>query len=476
MHRAVFSGLKSLLRPAGLAVGVCLALGTVGAREAAADNIADAMIGAYNTSGLLEQNRALLRAADEDAAIALSALRPVIDWTIRLQGVNNEARGVFINQTKSSDVFTGLTLQWLLFDGGSSRLTRQAAQESVLATRQRLVSIEQQILFRAVAAYLNVLLRTENVALGENNVGLLGEELRAAQDRFEVGEVTRTDVALAESRLAAARANLSDARGELAKANSEYANAVGHAPGRLAGQPRLPQRPASVQSARDLAVRNHPSIREVQHQVTSTELAVLAASKDLGPSASLRADVGVTEDLGSSLYSNSSSVSLNFSQNIYSGGRLAALLRRSMATRDAARASLLTVQRDVVQDVQDAYARSLVAEASLTASTERVRAADVAFQGIREEATLGARTTLDVLTAEQELLNARIAEVSSRVERSLAAYELLATQGLLTAEQLGLAVQIYDPTLYYNLVKDAPAQVSKQSKDLDRVMKALGKK
>lgn len=474
MRRSVFTVVKPMLKTTSLVVALSLAAAMP--RMAQADNIADAMIGAYNTSGLLEQNRALLRAADEDAAIALSALRPVIDWTIRLQGVNNEARGIFINQTKTSDIFTGLTLQWLLFDGGASNLTKQAAQETVLATRQRLVAIEQQILFRAVGAYLNVLLRTENVSLGENNVTLLGEELRAAQDRFEVGEVTRTDVALAESRLAAARANLSDARGELANANSEYTNAVGHAPGRLAGQPRLPARPASVQVARDLAVRNHPAILEAQHQVAATELGVLATAKDLGPSASLRADVGIAEDFGSSTYTNSSSLSLNLTQNVYSGGRLAALLRRSMATRDATRANLLTVQRDVVQGVENAYARSLVAEASLTASTERVRAADVAFQGIREEATLGARTTLDVLTAEQELLNARIAEISSRVERSLAAYELLTVQGLLTAEQLGLAVQIYDPTLYYNLVKNAPAQVSKQSKDLDRVMKALGKK
>ena len=238
---------------------------------------------------------------------------------------------------------------------------------------------------------------------------------------------------------------------------------------------RLPQRPASVQAARDLSVRNHPSILEAQHQVASAELGVLATSKNLGPSAALTAQAGIAEDLGSSAYTNSATMALTLSQNVYAGGRLAAQLRRTMALRDSAKSNLLTVQRDTVQDVQDAYARSLVAEASLTASTERVRAADVAFQGIREEATLGARTTLDVLTAEQELLNARIAEVSSRIERSLAAYELLLTQGLLTAEQLGLAVQIYDPTLYYNLVKDSPAKVSKQSKDLDRVLKALGK-
>ena len=144
-----------------------------------------------------------------------------------------------------------------------------------------------------------------------------------------------------------------------------------------------------------------------------------------------------------------------------------------MAQRDASRANLLNVQKDITQGVTDAYVRFETATASLRASVERVRASQVAFDGIREEATLGARTTLDVLTAQQDLLDAQLAEVASRTERSLAAYQLLQAQGLLTAERLGLAVQIYDPTLYYNLVKKAPAQISKQSRDLDRVLKAL---
>ena len=146
-----------------------------------------------------------------------------------------------------------------------------------------------------------------------------------------------------------------------------------------------------------------------------------------------------------------------------------------MAARDAERANLLNVRLDVVQGVNNAFVRLEVARASLIATAERVRAAQVAFDGIREEATLGARTTLDVLAAEQELLDARTAQISARSERSIAAYELLSSQGLLTAERLGLAVQIYDPTSYYNLAKDAPANYSKQSRDLDRVLKALGK-
>lgn len=443
----------------------------------AADNIADALIGAYNTSGLLEQNRALLRAADEDVAIALSALRPIVDWTARAQSNYTKSGNALVSTTSHPDTFfVGLELTQLIYDGGASVLGKQAAQETVLSTRQALLQIEQQVLFRAVTAYLRVLLQEETVAIRQNNVRLLGEELRASQDRFEVGEVTRTDVALSESRLANARANLADANGALTTAHAEYINAVGRHPGRTSGQPALPSLPRSEADAEALAQRNHPSLLSAQHQVRALDLGVERQRASLGPTVRFNADIGFTDDFGGTDFSDSASARVIFSQPVYAGGRLPAQIRRVMAQRDASRANLLNVQKDVTQDVSDAYVRFQTATASLTASDERVRAAQVAFDGIREEATLGARTTLDVLTAEQDLLDAQLAQVTARTERSLAAYQLLAAQGLLTAERLGLAVQIYDPTLYYNLVKDAPAALSKRNRDLDRVLEALGKK
>lgn len=451
-------------------------MAAVAPRAASAENIADALIGAYNTSGLLEQNRALLRAADEDVAYAVSALRPVVSWTMQVARSlgKAESSGTQVN-THTSNFFAGLSLSQLLYDGGASVLTKQAAQESVLATRQALLSVEQQILFRAAAAYLNVVLQTENVRLRENNVRLLGEELRAAQDRFDVGEVTRTDVALAEAQLAAARSGLASARGTLASAQAEYLNATGHKPGTLAGQPRLPRAAGTLEAAKAIAVRNHPSILSAQHQVKATELTAEATSKSMGPSASVSLDVGATRSMTDSNYSNSATAYLTMSQPIYRGGGLSALYRRALASRDAAKSNLLTVQGDVVQDVADAYVRLEVAKANLISTAEQVRAARVAFEGIREEAKLGARTTLDVLQAEQDLLDAQTNQISARSEEGVASYQLLVAQGLLTAERLGLAVQIYDPTLYYNLVKGAPAKTSKRSKDLDRVLKALGK-
>lgn len=460
----------------GAALALIIALGMAGPQGARAENLADALVGAYNTSGLLEQNRALLRAADEDVALALAALRPVIDWTTRITRTLAQSRNFFVTSTQTSSFFTGVTFDWQIYDGGADKLGVQVAKETVLATRQTLVDIEQQILLRAVAAYMNVLLQGENVTLRINNVRVLGEELRAAQDRFEVGEVTRTDVALAESRLAASRSSLAAARGLLVNAKADYTNAVGHAPGALAGQPTLPQRAASIASAQALAMRNHPLVLSAQHRVAASELGVLQATKGLGPNASLTASVGMTEQWGNRDYNYDANAALVLRQPLYRGGALSARLRRVMAVRDADRANLLTVQRDVAQLVNNAFVRLEVARASLVASNERVRAATVAFNGIREEATLGARTTLDVLTAEQELLNAQTARISDLAERSIASYELLARQGLLTAERLSLAVQIYDPTIYYNLVKNAPANYSRQSRDLNRVLEALGKK
>jgi len=471
MRKTVTVGLLKSFVYAGGLVAVALA-----PQMGQADNISDAMIGAYQTSGLLEQNRALLRVQDENVAIAVAQLRPVVNWTLSAaQSYSRTNTGAVISQTSNDALSTGLRLDWLLFDGGASRLNQMAAQETVLATRQSLLNIEQQVLFSAVQAYVNVLLQQDTVSLRGNNLRLLQEELKAAQDRFDVGEVTRTDVALAQSRVAAAQASLIESRGDLLTAQAVYIEVVGHAPGGLAGQPSLPQRASSLQSAQSVAVRNHPSLLAQQHAVKAADLTSQSVSKSLGPSVSFSASASYSDPWGSAGGTDTSSTSVTLSQPIYAGGALAASRRSSVALLDAQKGVLISVQRSVAQIVSQAYVVLETSRASLVASNERVRAAQVAFDGIREEATLGARTTLDVLQSEQELLDAQTTRVQARANQVIAAFGLLSSQGLLTAEHLGLAVEIYDPILYYNLVKDAPAHVSQRSKDLDRVMKALGK-
>ncbi len=470
MIRAAVSRVSGLIGAA--AVSAVLSL----SGAAQAENLADALIGAYKTSGLLIQNRALLRAADEDVAVAVSTLRPIIDWTGRYttSTAKSSTSGIVTN-TDGTDVFWGLTVQQLLYVGGNSRMGIQVAQETVLATRQTLLSVEQSILFRAVVAYMEVLRTAEIVRLRENNVRVLGEELRAAQDRFEVGEVTRTDVALAESRQAAARTSLAVARGDYVNAKEEYLAAVGNRPGNLSTTPHLPKPPASLETAQDLALRNHPSVLAAQHQVAAGELNIKRAETLLGPTASLAGEVGFTNTYNSTNYRETASLALRLNQRLYQGGAISSGVRRAMASRDSLRANLLTVKENVAQDVASAYIALRVAEASLTASEANIRAARIAFEGVREEARLGARPTLDVLDSEQELLDALADRVTAQASRYIASYQLLSAQGLLTAERLRLNVPIYDPAAYYNSVKNAPSRYSKQGSDLDRVLRSISK-
>ncbi|MCY4305241.1 MAG: TolC family outer membrane protein [Aestuariivita sp.] len=435
--------------------------------KAHSDNLADALVGAYENSGILEQNRALLRAADEDVATTLAALRPILEFGASLSRSLNDPTPHVTSQN------VNLIVTWLLWDNNRSNLSKQAAKETVLATRATLLSLEQQVLFRAIIAYLDVIRSREFVSLRENNVRLLQEELRAAQNRFELGAITRTDVALAEARLAQARSNLATAEGNSINSRQEYLSVVGRAPGTLSAPPTLPTRPNSIDNGKAIAVRSHPDILRAQHQLAASELRVRAARADLGPKFSLRGRLSTDHSSSRQAERDSASVFLNLAQPIYQGGALSSRLRKAMVLRDSARANLLVVQKNLQQNVATAMVRFDVATANIEALERQIRAAEVAFQGVREEATLGARTTLDVLDAEQELLNARANLIAAQSELGVAAYQIVASQGNLTAANLGLSTQIYDPKAYYEIVKDAPGLFSEQGRQLDRILQRL---
>ncbi len=444
-----------------------------------ADTLADAMIGAYNTSGLLEQNRAVLRAADEDVAQAMAALRPVISWsadaTRQFGTSRSESTRNTIVPTVSNSVSASLVAELTVFDSGQNKFALETAKEAVLGTRQQLINVEQQVLLSAVEAHLEVRRAIENVALRENNVRLIRQELNAAQQRFEVGEVTRTDTSLAEARLAAARSQLAAAEGSLTVAREQYLAIVGRLPNNLQPVQSLPNLPDSVDAAKAIAVRAHPQIKSVQHRISASELGILRAKAAMNPSVRLAGRLTVTEGVDSDRFSRGGSVGVEAGGPIYQGGRLTSLVRQAMANRDQARGELHQAIDQVSQNVGNAYAQLRIAAASLESTERQVRAATVAFRGVREEAELGARTTLDVLNAEQELLNARSARISAKVDQDLAAYRVLSTLGRLTASDLRLNVQQYDPISYYNLVKDSPIQKSEQGQKLDRVLQSLGK-
>ena len=450
---------KTLRRTALAAV-----IAAVSAGPALAQSFADTLIGAYRTSGLLEQNRALLRAADEDVAQAVAALRPVIDYIGGVQYNDNE-----FNDT--TDVFLQLQLDLLIYDFGRTRLSIDTAKETVLALREALRSIEQGVLLRAVQAHMEVLRQQAFVDLQQNNVRVLSEQLRASQDRFEVGEVTRTDVAIAESRLAAARSTLAAAQGALAQSRAEYFAATSIQPTGLGPAPASPSLPGSLDDAKSVAFDRHPDLAEARRNVTVSELTVSLAQAALRPRISAGADVTV-DNYGDT----SSGVDLRLSGPIYRGGSLTAAIRQAQARRDASRGVLYFTGQTIERDVTSAWANLAVAVASVQATAEEVVASELALRGAQEELEVGSRTTLDVLDLEQEFLDAQTDQVSAQIDRTIAVYSVLDSMGLLTADYLNLGIPTYDPAAYYNAVEKAPTVlVSPQGERLNRVLRRLNR-
>jgi outer membrane protein len=454
--------MRKVLKLFGFVAGMAMVAAPV-----QAETLADALASAYKNSHLLEQNQAVLAAADEDAAIAVANLRPVINFVAN-SGWGKTYGGFFAARSGNSSSME-LTAQVVLWAGGRGKLAVDAARAQVLATRASLVNVEQQVLLAAVSAYVDVQLQQEIVGLRESNVRVITQELRAAKDRFEVGEVTQTDVSLAEAALASSKANLAAAQGQLMVARERYKATTGHYPGKLAARPKTPALPGSLEAAKAVGERGHPVIIQAQHQVEAANFGVEIAKTAFGPV--LSGEVSITSNLAAG--TDTLGAGLQVSQTLLAGGKNAASYRRALAGKEQADAALLQTVVQVSEAVGQAWAQLAVAHASIEAGRQQVTAAQKAFDGVREEAKLGARTTLDVLNAEQDLLSARASRLEAEANRYIGVYQVLSTMGLLTAEKLNLGVPIYDPEAHYNAVRHAPAH-SAQGKALDRILKTLG--
>jgi outer membrane protein len=456
--------MRKMLRVVALSLA-----GFVSVPAAQAETLADAMIAAYRNSNLLDQNEAVLRAADEDVAVAVSALRPVISYTLQTGWQKADVESfVGTSTVEGLNASLELSAELVLLDFGRRTLGIEIAKASVLATRQALVNVEQQVLLATVQAYTDVRLAQEIVALRNSNFRLITQELRAARDRFEVGEVTRTDVAIAEARLASSRSALAAAEGQLMVAREAYKAATGDYPGKLAALPRSPKIGRTLEEAQAVAVKTHPLIRQAQQQVTVADLQVKLAKAAMKPTLGAGVSVSVDDE---GLDRQTFGLTLN--QTLYAGGRLSALYRQSLAGREQASANLQQTAVGVTQNLGTAWANLAVSVASIEASDEQIRASQTAFDGVREEAALGARTTLDVLNAEQELLDARASRLEAEAGRYVGVYQVLSAMGLLTVDHLQLGIATYDPEAYYGAVKSAPA-TSAQGKKLDRILEKIG--
>ena len=434
---------------------------------ASAQSLADTLIAAYRSSNLLEQNRALLRATDEDVAIAVANMRPVVNFVIDAQQRYQSG------SASSFSLGFNLAAEVTLIDFGRGKLAEAAAKEQVLATRKALIDVEQRVMLNAVSAFMDVRSTSEAVSLRQATQRVITQELNAARERFELGEITRTDVSLAEARLAAARSQLAAAEGDLAAARESYKLTTGQYPGQLRPPPPLPRTATNLQTAQDIARRTHPTILQAQHEVTASELNAERVFAQRQGSVTGSARVGRQfGNVGNEV--NTASAGVTYARPIFQGGQLNALHRQATARRDAVRSGLHQTVAQVLQNVAVAWANVDVSSARIAASQQQVRASQSAFEGTREEARLGARTTLDVLNAETDLLDARTTLLQAQASQQIATYNLLAAMGLLTVDHLGLGIPTYDAEAYYNAVRNAPLS-SPQGDALDRVLRSIGR-
>ncbi|MEM7440208.1 MAG: TolC family outer membrane protein [Pseudomonadota bacterium] len=468
-------------RSAAVAVACVAAVAT----PASATTLADALAIAYKTNPLLKAQQAALRATDEGVISARANLLPALSQTLTASRTIDYTRYsttsnplLLRNPITVVSLNTRLTMQ--LWDGGADRLTIKAARMNVLATRQALRSLEQQVLLLTVQAYMNVRRDQQFVRLARNNVRVLREQVRAAQDRFDVGEVTRTDVAQAQARLAAAIAQLEANRGNLQQSVDSYIAVVGKAPTNLRTPPPAPKIPGSPQEAEKVAKREHPDIMQAQFNAKSAEMTARSTAKNRNPTISFQLDHSLGGRPGGANPTTDQLRGQIVGQlDIYQGGRLDSNRRRDVALWQQ---SLANVQRsgyEVRQGVYNAYTALRTASASIRANREAVRAAQVAFEGVQEEAKLGARTTLDALDAEQELLSARSNLVTSIRDEYVATYQVLAAMGLLTARHLNLGVDIYDPDVNTRAVTrhqlgNLPKLDKKRRELLEKITKRRG--
>tara|TARA_R110002096_G_scaffold6097_5_gene27830 strand:+ start:3596 stop:4999 length:1404 start_codon:yes stop_codon:yes gene_type:complete len=409
-------------------------------------SLEDSLALTYTTNPTLQAERARVRAVGEGIAQARAGYLPSISASAGISQSHTESSGGFFSQSNSvTPKSYSLSASQAIWRGGRITGAIDQAQATFLAAEENLRAIEQSVLLEAATAYLDIQRDTQIAEIRRNNVDVLGAQLRAAEDRFEVGEITRTDVAQAEARQSAARAQFAAALAQLASSRAAYTRIVGQAPGTLADVPPLPELPATLEDAVEIASDFSPTLRGAAFSEEAARAGIQIARGTLLPEVSLSASAGSRFD--QSLpgdQSDSYSVGAQVSIPIFTGGLNRSRLRAANHSADQARLQVSATRRLVEQNTTNAFNNLLATDSVIESSSQAVRANEIALDGVQQEAFVGLRTTLDVLNAEQELLDSRLTLVSAERDAYVAGLFLLQSMGLLTAETLGLDVETYD--------------------------------
>lgn len=426
------------------------------APAASAQTLQEALARAYSNNPTLLAARAQLRAVDENVPQALAGWRPtvVLSGSVGAAQTRVDQQGRSVDVDRSPNALTATVTQPLFRGGRTVAQTRQA-ENAVLAQRARLLATEQQVLGEAVNAYISVIQQAELVRLNINNEQVLARQLQATNERFRVGEITRTDVAQAESRLAGARTSRTQAEGNLQVARATFQRVVGEPPGRLVNPQPLRVPVATAREAQEIAATNNPTVVAALFAAASARDNIDVQLSTLLPTLSATAQAfrqGNQQTAGNT--TSGGQATLNLSVPIFQGGAEHALVRQA---RQSAQQSLQQVdeaRRLVAQQAASNWESLRSARAAVESVRSQIRAAEIALDGVQREAIVGSRTTLDVLNAEQELLNARTSLVNALATVINASYALAGSIGRLTAQDLGLPVEQYDMTAYYNAVRN----------------------
>lgn len=427
------------------------------AGPAAADTLREALIAAYRSNPTITAQRESLRGTDANVAIARAAGRPQVSAIVGLNRYLTRS-GVLNVGSKGPSVSGGLDLSYPLFNGGSVRNSVRAAQTRVEAGRATLRAVEGDIFTLAVSSYMDVIRDRSIVELNRNNIKVLGTNLEATGDRFEIGDLTRTDVAQSEARLQLGRSQLALAQGRLLSSEATYRQVIGYAPGVLAPPPPLPPLPATAEEAVRIALANNPDLLASTRSASAASYDVRVAQAGRLPTLSGVVSGTYVNDLGGSSGGFPSSgtqttAGLNARIPIFQGGLPAARTRQAQAQEGQLLELVVGTERAVVATTRSAFATYDAAQKAIQSNSVAVQANELALEGARAEQSVGTRTVLDVLNAEQELLNSQVTLVTARRDAYVAGFQLLNAMGQAEAQDLGLdGGPLYDPLGNYRRV------------------------
>jgi outer membrane protein len=433
-----------------------------------ADTLEGALALAYQNNPSLNAQRAGTRATDENVPQALAGYRPRVNVTATggeqsISTTSKVASGTGSTWSTlsgyNSPFQVGATVTQTLFNGFQTANRTRQAEAQVLASRATLANTVQTVLLNAAGAYMNLLRDEAILDLQKRNVEVLQEQLRQTRDRFNVGEVTRTDVAQAESSLAAGRSQVLTAEANYNSSRATYRQVIGVEPGKLApGTPVDRFSPKSLPGAVATGIGTAPSVAAAQFNVDVALRQVKVAEGALLPNLSVQGSFTKNYlGVGSLQTMESYNASLlgTLTVPVYQGGSEYSLIRQAKETLGQTRLNLDVTRDQVRQSVVQAWGQLQAAKANIEATQAQVQAAEIALNGVREEARVGQRTTFDVLTAQQTLVNARVSVVTAQHDRVVASYSLLSAVGRLNPEVLGLHVPVYRPQVHYEQVRDA---------------------